>query len=180
VALWHDGYRAYVVHTGSMMPTYNPGDVIIDKPAGGLHVGETITFRHSDLTTDVVSHRIRRITPHGIVTKGDANRTADAWRIRPDQVRGQVVHAIPRLGFVMIFLKQPAGVGSVMTAVLALILLWDLFFASATRPAIATRMVNEAVCRTVAMDRLRRARRNEPLAPDRVSALRIGSRAASA
>ena len=30
---WHAGYRVYIVHTGSMMPTYDPGDIVIDKPA---------------------------------------------------------------------------------------------------------------------------------------------------
>ena len=39
------GHRLYVVHTGSMEPTYMPGDVVIDGPAPKtLHKGEPITF----------------------------------------------------------------------------------------------------------------------------------------
>ncbi len=36
--LWHSGYRAYVVHTGSMTPTYKPGSLVIDGPAKGTRV----------------------------------------------------------------------------------------------------------------------------------------------
>lgn len=128
--LWHDGYRAYVVHTGSMQPNYKSGSLVIDKPASGHYLaGEVITFRHSELTTDVVTHRITDITPTGIIhTKGDGNGTADVWDIRPDQVRGEVVDGIPYAGYVVVFLQQPAGIAAVMTAVLAMLLLWGLFF----------------------------------------------------
>src|SRR6201999_1878579 len=104
--LWHSGYRAYVVHTGSMTPTYKPGALVIDKPASGRHhPGEVITFRHSALTTDVVTHRITDITSTGLIhTKGDGNGTADVWDIRPDQVRGAVIDGIPFAGFVVVYL----------------------------------------------------------------------------
>jgi signal peptidase I len=130
--LWHDGYRMYVIHTGSMQPTLNPGDVIIDKPVGAhtvLEPGEIITFRHSDLTTDVVTHRFTGYTETGLIdTKGDANETADPWQIRPPQVTGAEAYVVPRLGYLVVFLRQPSGVASVVTALLGLILLWGLFF----------------------------------------------------
>ena len=108
--LWHSGYRAYVVHTGSMSPTYKPGSLVIDRPArGNYHPGEVITFRHSAQTTDVVTHRITDITSTGLIhTKGDANATADVWDIRPDQVRGTVVAGIPFAGFAR---RLPAATG---------------------------------------------------------------------
>jgi signal peptidase len=127
---WLQGYRIYVVHTGSMVPTYNPGDLVLDRrPAGHYRRGEVITFRHSDLTTDVVTHRITGVTATGLIhTKGDANATADVWDIRPDQVRGAAVARLPRLGYLVVFLRQPAGLASIATAVLAIVLLWRLFF----------------------------------------------------
>ena len=127
------GHRAYVVHTGSMSPTYKPGSLVIDAPAhGNYHPGEVITFRHSALTTDVVTHRVTDITSTGIIhTKGDANRTADVWDIRPDQVRGTVITGLPFAGYVVVYLQQPAGIGSVVTALLGLILLWGLCFPAA-------------------------------------------------
>jgi signal peptidase I len=130
LSYWHQGYRVYVVHTGSMIPTYNLGDIVIDKPATHLHKGEVITFRHSATSNVIVTHRIKSIRDGQIRTKGDANPTPDAWSITAAQVRGTVVASVPRVGYGLVFLKQPAGIGAVMTAVLALTLLWDLFFSA--------------------------------------------------
>ena len=123
------GYRAYIVHTGSMNGTYNSGDLVIDKPfKGALHVGEVITFLHSGLSSDVVTHRIASLHDGTIQTKGDANPTKDAWNIRYGQVKGVVVASIPKGGFIVYFFKQPAGIAAAVTSVVALILLYGLFF----------------------------------------------------
>jgi signal peptidase I len=113
-----------------MMPTLNPGDVVVDRPVQAPRPGQIVTFRHSALTSDVVTHRITSVR-HGVVhTKGDANRTADVWDIRPNQLRGTMATRIPHLGYLLVFLKQPAGVGSVMALALTAMLLWGLFFPS--------------------------------------------------
>jgi signal peptidase len=129
--LWRQlGYHFYVVHTGSMVPTYRPGDLVLDRrPSGQYHRGEVITFRHSDLTTDVVTHRVTDVTRTGLIhTKGDANVTPDVWDIRPDQVKGTAAFRLTGLGYVVVFLRQPAGIGSLATGVFTLVLLWQLFF----------------------------------------------------
>jgi signal peptidase len=133
-AAWLQGYRVYVVHTGSMVPTYRPGDLVIDRKAsGGYRPGDVITFRHSDQTTDVVTHRVVAVTPRGLIrTKGDANATADAWQIRPDQVRGRAVARVRGLGYLVVFLRQPTGLASLVTGLLAVVMLWQLFFADAS------------------------------------------------
>jgi len=128
-AAWTQGYRVYVVHTGSMEPTLVPGDIVIDRPAAGTpRVGQVITFRHSGLAYDLVTHRVAGVTTAGIRTKGDANRSADAWTIRPDQVRGTVRFHLHALGYVAVYLQQPAGLASLAAAACALLLLWSLFF----------------------------------------------------
>jgi signal peptidase len=111
-----------------MIPTYRLGDIVIDRPPGALHRGEVITFRHSATSNVIVTHRINSIADGEIHTKGDANPTPDAWAITRAEVEGQVVRSVPRLGYVIVFFKQPAGIGSAMTAGIALLLLWDLFF----------------------------------------------------
>jgi signal peptidase I len=123
-----------VIHTGSMIPLYQLGDIVIDKPAQHLHKGEVITFRHSATSNVIVTHRIYSIRHGQIRTKGDANPTPDAWSITSAQVRGIVVTSVPLVGYGIVFLKQPAGIGAVMTAALTLILLWDLFFSAAQGP----------------------------------------------
>ena len=132
--LYVHGYRVWVVHTGSMEPTLMPGDIVIDAPTrDGYRPGDVITFLHSDLTSDVVTHRITDITPQGrIHTKGDANRSADVWDIRPDQVQGRVIHTVPGLGYVLVFLRQPTGGAAVVAVVACITLLWQVFFADQT------------------------------------------------
>jgi signal peptidase len=126
------GYEKYIVETGSMVPELNPGDLVIDRPAkDGYKVGDVITFRHGE-GADLVTHRVIDITPDGIKTKGDANRTADVWTIPQDLVQGVVAFNIPKGGFVVLFLSQPAGIGAVLLAIVCLVLLWRLFFPTDT------------------------------------------------
>src|SRR5580692_2467321 len=78
--LWHQGYRVYVIHTGSMVPTLPMGSAVFDKPApafSSLKPGEIITFRHSGLSSDVVTHRIVSLNNDTVQTKGDANKVDD-------------------------------------------------------------------------------------------------------
>ena len=138
--LWAQGYRVYVIHTGSMAPTYRPGDVVVDRPSGGGHLraGEVITFRHSSVATDVVTHRITDITAAGLIhTKGDANASGDVWDIRPDQVRGSAMFGARHLGYLLVFLDQPAGIASLVSVVLAVACLWRVFFPGTAKPATA-------------------------------------------
>ncbi|HEX2893511.1 MAG TPA: signal peptidase I [Marmoricola sp.] len=123
------GLRAYVVHTGSMEPLLEPGDLVIDRPAPrNVRVGEVITFDHGAGLTDLVTHRVAAVSQGGISTKGDANRSRDAWLIRPDQVHGRMEHRVPRAGYLVHFLQQPGGVGGVVCAGIALLQLCRLFF----------------------------------------------------
>jgi signal peptidase len=141
VLAWHGGYRLYIVQTGSMTPTLLPGDVVLDgPPKGNYHPGEVITFRHSDLTTDLVTHSVIGVQAGKIRTKGDSNRTADPWEIRPDQVQGVVVRRIPRLGYLLIFFRQPAGIVSIILGGLALTMMRRLHSPTAARRAGAESM----------------------------------------
>lgn len=124
---WHNGYRLYIVETGSMAPAILSGDAVLDgPPRRTYHPGEIITFRHSAQTADLVTHRITDVGRGLIQTKGDANRTADSFGIRPDQVQGVYVMKFPQLGYLLIFLKRPAGIASLVLIVFALLLLGRL------------------------------------------------------
>ncbi len=138
IAGWQQGYRAYVIHTGSMTPTLVPGDLIIDRPASPdrFQPGDIITFRHS-AGPDLVTHRITSVTETGIHTKGDGNRTADVWTIPPHMVQGVEQTRLPLLGYLAVYFKQPTGVASLATSMLGLFLLWRLFFPPEELPATA-------------------------------------------
>jgi signal peptidase I len=74
VLAWHQGYRIWVVHTGSMIPTLQPGEAIVDQPVRGRpHRGEIITSRYASGPDQVVTHRVYRESGGTIRTKGDAN-----------------------------------------------------------------------------------------------------------
>jgi signal peptidase len=131
IQLHRAGYRAYIVHTGSMTGSYDTGDLVFDKPASPTaryHVGQVITYPHASPEGALVTHRIVSVKDGVIRTKGDANQVADTWTTRPDQVKGVVASSIPKAGYVVYFFKQRAGDAAAMTGLLALILLYGLFF----------------------------------------------------
>jgi signal peptidase I len=124
---WHHGYRAYAVQTGSMAPTYPTGALVIDRPAEGStpQVGAVITFR---TTHGLVTHRVHGVTLEGIQTKGDANKTPDAWSTQPQHVVGVVTWGAAYLGYVLVFFQQPTGVLSLMLLALSVWCAWSVFF----------------------------------------------------
>lgn len=175
IQLHRSGYRAYIIHTGSMIGSYDPGDLVFDHPVTSpVQVGQVITFQHSGLSSDLVTHRVVRVKDGVIRTKGDANHIADTWKIRPDQVKGVVAASAPKLGYLVYFLKQRSGDAAVVTALFSFLLLWGLFFTDESRPAIASPTARETLTGPGAIDRLRRARCTDTLEPDRIAALRTG------
>lgn len=128
VAVLGSGYRAYVVRTGSMEPTFSPGDVVIDKPSTGLPVaGEVVTFKSSG-PDSVISHRVQEVDGTDVHTKGDANRTPDIAPVGVSSIVGRVVSVIPHGGYVIVYLRQPAGIASVVVLLAMMMLAWGLFF----------------------------------------------------
>lgn len=135
LAGWLFGMQAFVVLSGSMEPTYPVGSLIVVRPirSGQLHVGDPITFTlQGDM---VVTHRISEIVideENGgglrFRTKGDANETEDAGLVEPHNLIGVPVLCIPRLGYVMSYIKSPPGIfaiGLLCLLILVLNLLTD-------------------------------------------------------
>jgi hypothetical protein len=102
--------------------------VVIDGPAKRARTSRARSSPPAtrNLTTDVVTHSVAELRDGFIHTKGDANRTADVWDIRPNQVQGIFVMKLPHLGYLLVFLRRPAGVASLVIGGLALMLLWGL------------------------------------------------------
>jgi signal peptidase I len=112
------GHPVLTVLSGSMTPTFRPGDLVIDAPvtastASRLAVGDVITFRLSH-SGALVTHRIIRVltTPNGSVTyqtQGDANNIADSDPIAPSQVVGTYSKRIPYAGYALRAAKSRGG-----------------------------------------------------------------------
>ncbi len=111
------GFNASVVLSGSMEPELSVNDLIIIKKTEKLYTGQVVVFQDRN---SLVVHRIESIDGDWVVTKGDANNTADAPVKRSD-IKGEVVLAVPYVGIVIDVVKSPVVV--IILIALALFLL---------------------------------------------------------
>lgn len=93
------------VLTGSMEPTYMPGDVVISQkmsdPATQIRVGDVVTFQPKSDDPMLITHRVidKRLGGIGVqfVTQGDNNSAVDE-PIAPEQIMGKVRYSVPKVG----------------------------------------------------------------------------------
>ncbi|MEA4845698.1 MAG: signal peptidase I [Clostridiaceae bacterium] len=102
-----------VIATGSMKPVIKPGDMIlvekildmedIDK----LKVGDIIQFKKDSY---MVSHRIIEIVEEEEIklyrTKGDNNPGPDTDLVKPEDLKGRVRFAVPKVGWPTLIIKR--------------------------------------------------------------------------
>lgn len=78
-------YRPLTVLSGSMRPTFNPGDLVIvrPEPLRDVRAGQVIAYQVPVGVHQVETHRIVRVLHGGahpvVQTKGDANNVRDPW-----------------------------------------------------------------------------------------------------
>ena len=103
------GIKTYVIISGSMEPNINIGDLVVAKKIKGeLQVGDIISYRKGH---SVITHRISQKTEDEngekiYKTKGDNNNTEDSEEIRKEDIEGKVIKVIPKIGNIMIILKN--------------------------------------------------------------------------
>ncbi|MEW1988003.1 signal peptidase I [Brevibacterium casei] len=94
---------ALTVLTGSMEPTYEPGDIVVSVPQEQYRIGDPVTFQPRSGDPMLITHRIVAVTDtdegRTFVTRGDANGSDDAPIVEA-QVMGKVLYSIPKLGYV--------------------------------------------------------------------------------
>jgi signal peptidase len=109
------GDHSYVLRTGSMSPTIDPGDVEVVQPIGPLaaKVGDIVAFRDPQWQGRLVSHRVRaawRVRGRvNFITQGDANTGREHWSVPADGTIGRVIYRVPKLGYVVAWLGTPEG-----------------------------------------------------------------------
>ena len=78
-------YRPVTVLSGSMRPTFSPGDmvVVVPEPVSAVRVGQVISYQVPVGIHQVETHRIVKILQGGahptVQTQGDANNYHDPW-----------------------------------------------------------------------------------------------------
>jgi signal peptidase I len=107
-------FQVETVLSGSMRPTFSPGDLIVvtPEPVTAVRTGQVITYAIPVADRHVESHRIVRIVHGGaapvVVTKGDANPTADPWRARlHGPTAWHLRYVVPKLGLLVTWLRSP-------------------------------------------------------------------------
>jgi signal peptidase len=100
------GATPMTVLTGSMIPTYPPGTLLIVAPIAPekIRIGDPITYQLVSGKPEVVTHRVVAISRTSsadelFTLKGDNNAVADAIPVIPAQVRGTVAYSVPWIGY---------------------------------------------------------------------------------
>ncbi|HUY07938.1 MAG TPA: signal peptidase I [Candidatus Dormibacteraeota bacterium] len=120
------GRPVYSVGSGSMTPTFDTGDLIVDKTisaksAEHLHKGQIVTFQAAASVGNaaglVITHRIYSVVSGVSVagvrtveyrTKGDANNAPDAGLVAPTAILGVYQgERVPFGGYALSTLHQP-------------------------------------------------------------------------
>lgn len=111
------GYKPYIVLSDSMRDTFQVGDISVSRAVdpAALEPGDIVTFTSIDPDHygEVVTHKIREITTYegqpAFVTYGTTTGEDDGYPAPFDQVVGEYVFRVPKLGYFFQFLKTPAG-----------------------------------------------------------------------
>lgn len=126
------GCASMIVITGSMSGTIEKGDMVIVKRTNDYKLGDIVTY--VDTNGEVVTHRIVNYgSQEGtFVTKGDANPTTDGKDISVDQIAGEVVLTIPKVGWVFDWFLHGGGI--IYTIALLAIIVAAVYFWNVTKP----------------------------------------------
>ena len=103
------GFNLSIVGSGSMKPAMDVGDIVIVREiaADDIHEDDVILYKKESSMT---IHRIIEIQYDNpsisFITKGDANSAPDPVPVHPEQIVGEVVFRIPKLGWIGIGIKN--------------------------------------------------------------------------
>lgn len=129
-------FNAYVVLSGSMLPTIDIKDIVVTKkiPAEELEVGDIITFIAPDSRFGGISitHRIidkyydDSLGSYSYRTQGDNNNVADSTLVPNANILGKVILKIPKLGYLQDILATKGGLIFVVLIPSLVILSYDI------------------------------------------------------
>ncbi len=98
------GWEFDAVLSGSMVPVFEVGGLIVVKPveASTVEAGDVISFKWPGIDTPVCHRVIEKSEVDGnlfFLTKGDANEEPDALLVAAQDVTGKTVLHIPYVGY---------------------------------------------------------------------------------
>ena len=103
------GWHPTLVMSGSMEPRLVSGDVVVSRPVASdqLTVGQILLVTDPDHRDRLLMHRLVAFRgEHGLVLRGDANRSDDSTPAARSSVQGVAVLRVPYVGLPMLWLTQ--------------------------------------------------------------------------
>lgn len=106
---------AFVVLSGSMVPFFDPGDVIFvdEVDPASLEVGDVVTFRARPGSSTLITHRVIEVIDAGGTvryrTQGDANEDPDPFIVTQEMVVGKYDFQLPKWGLLVKAIRSKAG-----------------------------------------------------------------------
>ena len=124
--------KSRVVLTGSMVPTINPGDIVITVPVKSRtpQIGDIVTYEAKRFNGEGVGAFTHRIiggnAQEGFVVKGDHNPSPDIQHPKTKDILGIVVMRIPFLGHLI----TPRALAILVPTIIGLWLVIDSMIAA--------------------------------------------------
>jgi signal peptidase len=122
------GYEVLIVQSGSMEPAIWTGSVVVVRAQERYFPGDIITFNTGGADQIPTTHRVLTDTLEAgqlaYQTQGDANDAPDPQPVSGEAVRGRVIFAIPVLGYLLDFARQPIGF-ALLIGVPALVIVFE-------------------------------------------------------
>lgn len=104
------GVSALRVETGSMTGTINEGDVIIIAKTNKYKIGDIVTYIQDGDKLPTTHRIVLYEGDNGYITKGDFNNTKDFDTVYQDEILGEVIFPIPKLGYVLDWFTTTEGI----------------------------------------------------------------------
>ncbi len=107
-------FQPSVIPSGSMIPVFYPGDIVIVAKiqTSTVKLGDIVEYRNQKEKINVV-HRVieidGRADQKSFIFKGDNNQSPDIDPVAPQSIIGKVVSRIPKIGWVSIYMKTLLG-----------------------------------------------------------------------
>lgn len=131
------GINEYTVITPSMEPTIPVGSIVLVKPIefDEIKEGDIVSYYSKNHSDVVVTHRVVSIeTDSGkLITKGDANNSADVNPVSKQQIIGVVIYSLPKTG---IYLQN-------IVSVQGLLLVLAMFISGSLLTSVGERLVKD-------------------------------------
>lgn len=149
VGSWLAGWRLQQVTTGSMLPAYPPGSLLVSTPidAADVETGMAVTFTDPRDRGRTVTHRVVEVQndpDDGLrfVTQGDANPQPDPVEVPGRNIRSRVRWAIPELGGLLALAQSGWGIAALFGIPLLVIGVGEL--RDRRRPRVDARVFDDA------------------------------------